>query len=148
MSTLKERLGMKGRLHIVLRDEFGNIKDERFIDNLIVSGGKTFAASRMVGVASNVMSHMAVGTVNTAEVVGDTALGAEIARVALASGTSSGNVVTYTATFVAGTGTGALVEAGIFNAVSGPTMLNRATFPVVNKGGGDTMTITWTVTFN
>jgi hypothetical protein len=92
------------------------------------------------------MTHMAVGTTSTAPAAGDTALGAEVGRVALASATSSSNVVTYTATFPAGTGTGALVEAGIFNASSSGTMLCRTTFSVVNKGAADAMSITWTVT--
>ena len=48
--------------------------------------------------------------------------------------------------FGAGVGTGALTEAGIFNASSGGTMLCRTEFDVVNKGSADTMTITWTVT--
>jgi hypothetical protein len=89
---------------------------------------------------------MAVGTTSTAAAIGDTTLGAETARVALTSGTASGGVVTYVATFAPGTGTGALVEAGILNASSVGTLLCRTTFAVVNKGASDSMTITWTVT--
>jgi len=92
------------------------------------------------------MTHMAVGTSSTAPTAGDTALGGEVGRVALASSTSASNVVTYTATFPAGTGTGALVEAGIFNAGASGTMLCRTTFSVVNKGAADAMSITWTIT--
>jgi hypothetical protein len=54
--------------------------------------------------------------------------------------------VTYVATFSAGTGTGAVVEAGIFNAASAGTMLCRTVFAVVNKGVDDAMTITWQIT--
>ena len=43
-------------------------------------------------------------------------------------------------------GTGAITEAGIFNASSSGTMLCRTVFSVVNKGASDSMTITWTVT--
>ena len=99
----------------------------------------------MVGTPT-VMSHMAVGSSNTAAAVGDTTLGTELGRVALASATSTGAVVTYTATFGAGTGTGAVVEAGILNNSSGGTLLCRSVFPVVNKGVDDGMSITWTVT--
>jgi hypothetical protein len=52
----------------------------------------------------------------------------------------------YVASFPAGTGTGAIVEAGLFNASSGGDMLCRTTFAVVNKGANDSITITWTVT--
>jgi hypothetical protein len=55
-------------------------------------------------------------------------------------------VATYVASFPAGTGTGAVTEAGIFNASSGGTMLCRTVFSVVNKGADDAMSITWTIT--
>jgi hypothetical protein len=58
----------------------------------------------------------------------------------------SGNAITYTATFGAGTATGAVVEAGIFNASSGGTMLCRTVFPVINKNAGDSLAVTWVVT--
>ena len=62
------------------------------------------------------------------------------------SASSSGAVVTYICAFSAGEGTGALTEAGVFNAASSGTMLCRTEFAVVNKGAADSMTITWTVT--
>lgn len=141
----------KGKLSIVLRDENGNIKDQRDVDNLVVSVGKQFIASRMkdTGIPSQ-MSHMAIGSGAAAPAAGDTALGTELGRVALgtAGGSVSGAVVTYSGTFGAGTGTGAVTEAGILNAASAGTMLCRTTFSVVNKGANDSMTITWTVTIS
>jgi hypothetical protein len=116
------------------------------VDNLVVTVGKEFVASRMVGTAQAVMSHMAVGTNATAAANANVALGAENGRVALASGAASGAVVTYSATFPAGTATGAITEAGIFNAGSSGTMLCRTVFSAINKGASDSLTITWTVT--
>lgn len=89
---------------------------------------------------------MAVGSNSTAAASANTALGAELGRVALASDSASGAVVTYTANFPAGTGTGAVTEAGILNASSGGTMLCRTVFAVVNKGADDAMSITWQIT--
>ena len=137
---------MNGSLKIVVTDKQGAVKDTREIKNLVVTAGKDHIASRMVGTSSGVMSHMAVGTDNTSPAAGDTALGAEAGRVAVSSYTASTNTVTATATFPAGTGTGALTEAGIFNASSGGTMLCRTTFSTVNKAAGDSVAITWTVT--
>jgi hypothetical protein len=48
--------------------------------------------------------------------------------------------------FPAGTATGAITEAGIFNAATGGTMLCRTTFPVINKGSADSLAVTWVVT--
>lgn len=140
-AATKDGLKMTGKLTIELN---GKVVQE--IDNLVVTAGKEFVASRMVGTAAAVMSHMAIGTTNTAAANGDTALAAEAARVSLTSGTASGAVATYVATFPAGTGTGAIVEAGILNAGSGGTLLCRTVFSVINKGAADAMTITWTVT--
>jgi hypothetical protein len=89
---------------------------------------------------------MAIGSGTTAAAAGNTALGTELGRVSLTSGTASAAVVTYVATFAAGTGTGAVTEAGLLNASSGGTMLCRTVFSVVNKGANDSMTVTWTVT--
>ena len=92
------------------------------------------------------MSHMEIGSGSTAAAASDTALGSALGRVSLTSTNVSSAVVTYVATFGAGTGTGAVTEAGLFNASSGGTMLCRTVFSVVNKGSADSMTITWTVT--
>lgn len=142
---IRDGLKITGAVEITLFDKDGQVKDQRSIKNLVVTTGKTFIAARMVGTPT-VMSHMAIGEDNTAADAGDTALGSEAGRVALASATSSGAVATYTATFGAGTGTGAIVEAGIFNADTAGTMLCHSVFPVVNKGADDGMSITWTVT--
>ena len=98
------------------------------------------------------MSHMAVGTGTTAAVAGDTALQTELDRNALSSvvqGTGGdANKVTYTADWAAGDGTGAITEAGIFNAASAGTMLCRSVFAVKNKGAADTLTLTWVLTIS
>ena len=132
---------MKGRLTIALNDE---IVQE--VDNLVVTAGKGYVASRMEGTSANVMSHMAIGSGTSAAAASDTALGNELARTGLTSTNVSGADVTYVDTFGAGTGTGAVTEAAILNANSGGTMLCRTVFSVVNKGASDSMTITWVVT--
>lgn len=143
----KENFPIKGDLHILIKDALtGEVKVDRLEKNLVVTVGKEWIASRMVGTAANTMGYMAVGTDSTAPAAGNTTLGAEVARVAVTSQTASTNTVTYVATFGAGTGTGALTEAGLFNANSAGTMLSRTTYSVINKGSGDEMTITWVIT--
>lgn len=143
-----EQLKATGSLRVVVTGPDGQVKSEVDLKNLVVTVGKNFVASRMVGTASNIMSHMAIGSGTTAAAAGDTALGSELGRVALGSGTASTNVVTYTATFPAGTGTGAVTEAGILNAASAGTLLCRTVFSVINKGASDAMSVTWTVTIS
>lgn len=139
---------LKGALKIVLADAQGNIKDEREVPNLVVTVGKNFIASRMIGTTDAVMSHMAIGTSTTAAAVGQTALVTEVGRVALTSNVRTNNAIAYVATFPAGTGTGAITEAGILNASSSGTLLCRTVFSVINKGAADTLGVTWTVTVN
>jgi hypothetical protein len=138
---IKDDFKLKGKLSIAINDEV--VKE---VDNLVVTDGKEFVASRMKDATATAMSHMAIGTGSTAAAAGNSALGSQSARVALTSTTVTNAEVAYVATFGAGTGTGAITEAGLFNASSGGTMLCRTVFSVVNKGASDSMTITWTVT--
>lgn len=145
-AQIREHVKAVGRVLAILTGPDGVEKERREIDNLVVTSGLGFIASRMVGTTQAVMSHMAVGTGAVAPALANTALGTELTRVALSGSSATGAVTTYSATFGPGVGTGALTEAGIFNAASAGTMLNRVTFSVVNKAAGDTLSITWTVT--
>lgn len=140
-----DQLKVTGAVVVEITGADGRIKDRREIKNLVVTTGKEFIAARMVG-SPTAMSHMAIGASTIAAAAGDTALGSELGRVTLTSATSTGAVVTYTASFPAGTGTGAVTEAGTFNASSGGTLLCRTVFSVVNKGIDDAMSITWAIT--
>jgi hypothetical protein len=142
---IQETIKAKGELSIKLFGPDGKLKGEKIVPNLVVTTGRTFIAARMVGTPT-AMSHMAIGSGTTDPAAGDTALQTELGRVSLTSSASAGAVVTYIASFGAGTGTGAVTEAGILNASSGGTMLCRTEFATVNKGADDSMSITWTIT--
>ena len=141
----QENLKVTGAVAIKVFDKNGALKQEQNIKNLVVTSGKEFIAAAMVGTPTQ-MSHMAVGAGTSAAAAGDTNLGSELGRVALTSDTSSGAVVTYVGDFPAGTGTGAVTEAGLFNDPTGGVMLCRTVFAVVNKGADDAMSITWQIT--
>lgn len=138
---MEDPIKLTGRLQLYLNGE--KVQD---VDNLVVTAGREFVASRMTGTAAGVMSHMAVGTGAVAAAVGNTTLGTESGRVANTSAVVTGASIAYTATFPAGTATAALTEAGIFNASSAGTMLCRTVFSAINKGAADSLTIVWTVT--
>lgn len=144
-----EFLSVRGDVKIVKVNETGEVEKYNY-NNLVVSAGKSFITSRMSGNTINVMRNMAVGTSSTTAAAGDTALGTEIGREVLTipGGTPTTNTITYSAVFPAGNATGALAEAGIFNAElsnSSNVMLCRTVFPTINKLSGDSVTITWTV---
>ena len=145
---LLDTVDVNGKLTITVINEEGDEVCTREVRNLVVSAGKGYIASRMVSNTDLVMSHMAVGTSNTAPSVGETGLVTEVGRVVLDTTLLSNTTVTYVATFPPGTGTGALTEAAILNAGSGGTMLCRTNFNEVNKGAADTIVITWNVTIS
>ena len=103
------------------------VKDTREVDNLVVDTGLAFIASRMKDASATAMTHMELGTGTTAAAAGDTAIETVISgsRTALTSTTVTSNAVAYVCSFAAGTGTGAVTEAGILNASSGGTLLCR-----------------------
>ena len=144
---IKDHIGATGRLSVVLRDGNGKIKQLFEVENLIVDTGLNFITSRMKDATATAMTHMAVGSGSTAAAAGNTALGTQIStRVALTSTTVTANAIEYIAGFGAGVCTGAITEAGIFNASTSGTMLCRTVFSVVNKAAADSLSITWTIT--
>ena len=146
---INENLKLSGQLNIVLRDKDGNIKEERTENNLVVATGLTFIASRMKNATATAMTHMGLGSGTTNVAAGQTDLVTLLgSREVLDSTTASSNTIAYVASFEAGDATGAVTEAGIFNAASSGTMLCRVKFNVVNKAADDTMAVTWTITLS
>lgn len=133
-------------VHLVLFGPDGKIKDERWIKNTVTTAGKNGAADQLLASPTLVKpGWTAIGTgIPTA-----TLLGTEVARVAFTSKTRANNVVTMVGDFAAGTGTGAITEAGLFDVVTANTvnMWASQSFAVVNKLAADTMSISWTLTF-
>lgn len=148
MADLKDNIKASGTLLIQLFDKDGNLKLEREEKNLVVTTGLSFIASRMKDATATVMSHMAIGSSSTAAALGNTTLGTELGRSALTSTTVTTNATQYIASFGPGVGTGNVVEAGIFNAASAGTMLNRSVFGIITKDATDSLQITWTVTIS
>ena len=145
---MNDGLKLRGDVALVLRDKKGNVKEERTIKNLIVDTGLNFICDRMKD-DETAMTHMALGSGSTAAAAGNTTLGSQLgSREALDSSTVTNNEIVYVASFEAGDATGAVTEAGIFNASTGGTMLCRTVFSVVNKAADDTLSVTWTITLS
>ena len=152
---LKDSIRLTGEMKLTLTNGEGNVTQEVIVPNTVVTAGKNFIAGRMKDTGGGYtipvqMSHMELGTGTTGAAVGNTTLETIISgsRTALTSTTVSTNTVVYVVTFPAGTGTGAVTEAGILNASSSGVLLCRTTFSVINKAAADTLGITWTITVN
>lgn len=111
----KDAIRLSGRLTIKKFNEKAELIYQTEVPNLVVNGGKEFLASRVIGADFDPMTHMAVGDDASTPTLSQTALVNELARIAFDTALASGSNVTFTSVFPAGTATGNLVEAGIFN---------------------------------
>lgn len=142
-------IGVVGNVNLDLFDPMGLLIDNRVINNTVTNAGKYGAADQII--ASPTLAKpgwMEVGTGTG----GTTLLATYISgsRTALDSKTRSNGVVTMVCTFPAGTGTGAITECGVFDVATQNTinMWLYSSFTVINKAAGDSLVVTWTLTFS
>ena len=147
---IEEGMKIKGAITLLLTKASGEVEVVHK-DNIIGGGGFDFVADA-IGNASTrpgVMGWIAVGTGSTAAASTQTALVTELKRNAATYAHTAGTkVFTFTASFLAGDATGAITEAGVFNASSSGTMFDRVVFPVVNKGSDDSLTAVFSFTMS
>jgi len=145
-------VAMAGIMKAKLFDKSGRLKDVREVRNTVTTLAHKMAADQLLASPAVVTpGWMEVGT-GSGQDADSTTLATYIAssRTALDSKTRGANaIITMVCTMGAGVGTGAITEAGIFNVVTENTtdLLCYADFSVVNKGAGDSLVITWTLTF-
>ena len=147
-----ETLNLCAIWEISVFDELGNLKQKEVKKNLIVNNGYDLVLDCLFKSSDrpSVANYIAIGTGTVSPIASDTALEAEVGtRVAgTYTHTAGTKVATISGTFNPNNPTTAqpLTEAGLFNDITGGTMFNRVTFPVINKGTADTLTITVTLT--
>jgi hypothetical protein len=136
---------------MVLYGPDGIRKDERSGTNVVVNVGVEmlckFLASAAAAATTNTFKYLALGTNSTAESSADTGLGTEISRHTGTVTYVSNAVMQVVGTFAAGSGTGAIVEYGLYNSNTNGTLFARDTESVINKGAGDTLVVTSRFTF-
>jgi len=152
--TLKrgEGVGMTGHVNIIHRDPSGNIIDNVTGKNLVVNAGLAAIAGQLVADTSTGFEFdwIAIGTGDTAVVATNTALVNEAMRVSSTGTTVTTNVANDTAQYVgtfAITATATIQESGVFSSASAGTMLCRKTFNDINVASGDSLEVTWQVSF-
>lgn len=119
--------------------------------NMIVNTGFDFVCDAMGKATSRPapMGYIGVGSGATNVSATQTELASELKRIASTYNHTTGTkVFTVSAKFDAGVATGAITEAGVFNAATSGVMLDRVVFPVINKGADDTLTAQFTFTLS
>lgn len=147
---MNEDTKLTGYIRFELIGPDGKVKEVREIKNVIVTVGKNYLATWLTAATQSdfFMRYIGLGTGTNAANASDTALQTELSTRQAGTLTPTGNVWQNQATFGAGVDTGAITEAGIFSASSAGTMLARQVFPVINKGAGDSLQVTWQVTLS
>ena len=138
---------LHGHVIIELFGPDGELKQREEFDNTICTAGKNQVLLASAATYLNQFKYLAIGTSSTAPAITDTTLGAEVARSSAITPTNpSANTLQFVNTFAAGTGTGAIVEAGLLDAASSGNLFSHVTFSVINKGASDTLAITYQIT--
>jgi len=145
-----DKLQAHGRVIKRLYGPDGKLKLEQIDENLIVTVGKNFLANWLAGASQSTpfMEHVGLGTGVTAADAGDTNLETPLATRIQGTVTDSTNVLQNVASFGPGVNTGAITEAALFSLAAAGTMFARQVFGVITKGAGDTLQVTWQVTFS
>ncbi len=147
-----DTIGLKGRYFATLYGPDGEIKQKVEGNNVIVTNGKEFMASFLKSAAlaasTFTMKYVAIGTDTTAESASDTGLNTEVSRHTGTVSYVSGQIYQITATFAAGSGTGAITEYGVYSSNTAGTLLSRDIESVINKGALDTLTVVYQMTFS
>lgn len=150
--SASDNVRMKGEWFITLYGPDGHVKDRRQGFNVVTTVGKEFIASFLgsaaAGAATFTGKYIAIGTDATTEAVSNTALGTESARHTGTASYLSGQIYQITATFATGSGTGAIVEYGLFSSNTAGTLIARDTESAINKGSNDTLTVVAQLTFS
>lgn len=148
----KKPVEINGHWFIKLYGEGGRLKQEVDGHNVITTNALDFLANFLNSAAAAAstfsMRYVAIGTDSTSEAAANTTLGVEVARTTGTVSYTSSAIYRVTATFPSGTGTGAIVEYGLFSSSTAGTMFSRDTEAVINKGANDILVVTTEITFS
>jgi hypothetical protein len=146
---------LRGSLRIALRDLDGKVLEERLINNLVVTQGRSWVLGQLQTVnqvTSQAIGWLAIGTSSTAPTTADVLLGSEVTRVAVGTwvtSTLANNPPSWQAqaSFASNIGNTTLAECGLFNSSGAnvSTMLGHATFTSFSKTTSNTLTISYTI---
>jgi hypothetical protein len=151
---MNEAVGMKGCFELKLKAPSGELKDIRSdVFNVITLSGKGIVSGIILtDVGGSAFDWIAIGLGTAAATNTETALVSEYAKTACAGTrvqvTSTNDTAQLVGNFLF-TGSAAITEAGVFNVAATTTgvMLARQAFSALNATSGDSLAVTYKVTF-
>lgn len=152
---MKDKLKVKGKIDFKIIRKNGEV-EEWTVNNLIVTVGKALISSRLISSSNAAATFLALGTSSTAPSAGQTTLVAEITTLGLGRAAATVSQTTTTTTNDTSTltyiwtasGTVAVEEIGVFNAIASGTMVGRALTTTKSLVSGDSIQATYNIIFS
>lgn len=155
MEAVKDVCHLRGSLRIAMHDLDGKLIEERIVNNLLVTQGRSWVLGQLQTVnqlTAQAIGWLAIGTSTTAPATSDTLLGSEVTRVAVGTwvtSTLTQNPPSWQAqaSFASNVANTTIGEVGLFNSSGAnvATMLGHATFTSFSKTTSNTLTISYTI---
>jgi hypothetical protein len=125
----------------------GDVLQVEEVHNLVTLQGRNLVRDLLNEANDNGLTHIALGTDETAAAASDTNLRAEVHRDTFTKRISSDGVLTLQYFLASSAANGStLREAGLFNAATGGVCFARATHGGIAKSSAITVTYTWQIT--
>jgi hypothetical protein len=149
---------LTGIWRFIKRDASGNVVSDHTYRNVVPTVGHAALAAQLANAGTYPVkaTYIAVGSDATAPAAGDTTLGTEVARKAIAGASNTSNVATIDGFFNETEANAVLAEAGLFGDGSAIQATATADTGILyshvaiseTKSASETLTITFTMTFS
>ena len=147
MPNLIDSINVKGDVTFTIYDQEGNIKQIINDNNMVLTNGKYFIASKIAGSSASI-AKMAIGSGKNSPSLSDTSLQTQIdVSKNIDTITSLNNIVTVTASFSGSTyASPSISEAGLFSSDVSNNLICRTTFGAFPILSTDVIGISWKLT--
>ena len=131
-----ENINIQGNVDLQLFTKDGELKDRRYVKNLVTTAGKAFLARKIIhgtynegdGTTVNEVedvSSIAIGSGTTAAALTDAALETELADIDVRFASTENNIASFITTFEENVGTGTIAEVGLLTDASPELLVCR-----------------------
>ena len=151
-----ENINIQGNVDLQLFTKDGELKDQRYVKNLVTTAGKAFLARKLIHGAFNEgdgttvdepedVSSIAIGSGTTAAALTDAALETELADVDIRFASTENNIASFITTFEENVGTGTVAEVGLLtNATPTELLVCRTVLDTpFSKSATDYLVVNW-----
>ena len=150
-----ENINIQGNVDLQLFPKDGELKDRRYVKNLVTTAGKAFLARKLIhgtynegdGTTVNEVedvSSIAIGSGTTAAALTDAALETELADIDVRFASTENNIASFITTFEENVGTGTIAEVGLLTDASPELLVCRTVLDTpFSKSATDYLVVNW-----